>query len=89
MSYRIAKFRSFANDPWWGKRVKTLRASDLEWCEAWIVEHDHLEQGPFEFCVNRMWLDNPALRDSFGKRWTQMDELIANANVGHGSASRG
>ena len=82
MSYRLDKFRSFATSAWWAKRVKTLRPADLEFCESWIVKNDHLSRGDFDMAVMRMWLDKPEMRDRFGKRWKQMDELIANCNVG-------
>ncbi len=84
MSYRINKFRSFAADAWFHKKFATLRPADIAWCEAWIAEHDALSHADFDKAAVRLGMDDPDLRASFGKRWGNMDELIANSNVGFG-----
>lgn len=86
-SYRINKFRSFKTDAWWGRKFAKLRAGDVAFCEAWITEHDQLDQGQFDVAVVRLGMDQPELRAAHGKRWANMDELIANTNAGHAEAT--
>jgi hypothetical protein len=54
---RSQKFTSLALHPWYGKLYRRLTQADIEYAQAWIAEHAHLDPYPFEQAVNRIGLD--------------------------------
>lgn len=79
MSQRIANFRSFKNHLIIGQCFKALSQNEIDLCEQFIMENDHLDKNEFALKVNRWMVDNPKNRPS-QKKASAMWALVCQAN---------
>ena len=54
---RIEKFNKLREHPWYGKKFKQLTKANIQFCEDWLTEHEHLDRREFELASNRMVLN--------------------------------
>lgn len=62
--------------PWLGRLHTQLSAREDALARQFICDHDHLDVGPFELAVNRMFVDRP----NRPRRWTIIMELLTCVN---------
>ena len=72
---RLDKFKSLESHPWLKKSYAKLAQNERDMAENFILNHNNLDKGEFEFAVNRMFLDRPK-----PKNWTIILEMLANSN---------
>jgi len=75
MSKRLDAFRNFRSHAWLKKPFEKLSADELLLCEEFIIKHDYLPKGEFEYAINRMFLDKPK-----PKNFSICQELLTCAN---------
>jgi hypothetical protein len=72
---RLKIFEAYASHPWLYRSYKRLTPAERDLAHDFIRRNDHLAKGPFEFAVNRMFLDKPK-----PKHCNEILELLTCAN---------
>jgi hypothetical protein len=68
----MQKLLSYETHAWYSRIYKKLKPDEVKAMIAFLKAHDHLETGPFEMAVQRMYLDKP----NKPKHWVEINELL-------------
>lgn len=80
MSKRLEKFRSLKDHLVIGVCFKHLGKKEIEMCEKFILDNDHLDQHEFAFTANRWMLNVPSDQRPSQKKYSAMWALIIQSN---------